>query len=310
MAGRRLALGIACALALGGPALGAEKPIAQAVITKESCASFDAAKAKATTQVKDGEGVYLNVLFPGAVEGYLASWEELPDDGIAGRKLFLLEIGEAGGTEAWDYDLVLPMPGEASGSFLCIGLAPGRVTPVWRGLWLKTVGDGAPGVWKNELRLYDKGDRGEGEKRLVARAPLTASVAGGVSKYAAQLADYKKRFAAGDASFNEPPPKGGLVDKAAIKAALAEAANGMDETPEGAYFTEPDWYIHEDAWGNLDYYHAGAAILYRRDGKSWIRAMDVRKWAQSKKVEVAIQAKELELSTAAYQKALSMSQAR
>lgn len=287
----------------------AAQPLAQAVITTEPCASFEDAKAKAVKQVKDGDAVYLNVLFPKPVENYLASWDELPNDGIQGRKLFLAEIGPAGSDEAWDYNLVLPAPGEVNGTFACFAFAPGKVTPVWRGLWLKAVGDGAPGVWKNEIRLFDKGDSGDGDRRMVARAPLTASVGKGISKYAAMLADYKKRHEAGDSSFNEAPPKGGLVDKVAIKAALAEAANGMDGTPEGAYFTEPDWYIHRDTWDNQDYVYAMAVVLYREDGEYRMRGMEVRKWP-NKLVEAVLQSKVTRLSVEAYQKALALSQTK
>jgi hypothetical protein len=303
-------VGFVCAWGLIASAAWAEASIVQAVVTKEPCANFEAAKAKAVTQVKDGDPVYLNLLFPKAVDKYLAAWDELPNAGIEGKKLFLVEIGEAGGTESWGYNLILPAPGEVSGNFACFAFAPGKVTPVWRGIWLKTVGEGAPGVWKNELRLYDKGDSRDGERRLLVRVPLTANVGQGVSKYAAMLADYKKRNEAGDAAFNEAPAKGGLVDKAAIKAALAEAANAMDETPEGAYFIESDWYIHNDTWGNQDYLHAMAVVLYHRDGKSWMRQMDVRKWTATKRVEAALQSKELELSADNYKKALGQSQVK
>lgn len=305
-----LAIVLSCALALAVAPAFADKGIAQAVVTREPCPSFEAAKAKAVAQVKDGEGVYVNLLFPKAVENYLAPWDELPNAGIEGKALFLVEIGPEGSSEAWDYNLVLPAPGEINGNFACFAFAPGKVTPAWRGIWLKTVGEGAPGVWRNELRFFDKGDSRDGERRLVARVPLAANVPTSISKYSAMLADYHKRFEAGDAAFNEAPPKGGLVDKAAIKAAFAEAANAMDESPEGAYFSDPDWYIHNDTFGNQDYLHALAVVLYKRDGKSFFKTMDVRKWTIAKKLEVALQSKETELSADSYKKALSLSQVK
>jgi hypothetical protein len=302
--------GIVFALAIGASQCWAEKPMAQALITKEPCASFEAAKAKAVSQVKDGEPVYLNLLFPKPVTDYLSVWETSPNSSYCNMKVFYLEIGEAGGSDAWNYCYLLPMQDELKGNFLCACMAPYKASPVWRAIWLKTVGEGAAGVWKNELRIYDKGDDGSLDRRLVALAPLTANVASGISKYAAQLADYKQRFAAGDIGFNQPPAKGELVDKAAIKAALAEAENAMDDKPEGCYFSESGWFIHKDSWDKLDYYHAMAVVFFRRDGTFWMREMDVMKWAGTNKVEIALKDKETELSSATYQKALSQSQAK
>lgn len=306
----RIARALSCALALGAAPAWAQKPIAQAVITKEPCVDFSAAKAKAVTKVKDGDPVYLNVQFPNGVEAHLTTWDGSPDSDIYGKKVLYLEIGEAGGGSAWDYAFIWPLADEMNGNFLCVGLAPCRATPVWRGLWLKTVGEGAPGVWRNELRIYDKGDDGSEDRRLVAVAPLTADVGSGIKKYAAQHADYKARFAAGDVAFNAPSPRGKLVDKEAIKAAMSEAAGYMDGKPEGAYFTEPGWYIHRDTWGDLDYHFAMAALFYARDGAYWTRAMEVRKWAGTKRIEAVLQAKELQLSPETYKKAISQSQAK
>ena len=301
-------LGLAGFWTLAALTAWAATPIAQAVVTTEACATYDAAKGKSVKQVNDGDGVYVNLLFPRQVESYLVSWDELGTTGSEGRKLLLVEIGPAGSSEAWDYDLVLPAPGELNGNFACFAFAPGKVTPVWRGIWLKTVGGGAPGVWRNELRFFGKDENGE--RQLLARVPLTANVPKSITKYSTMLADYKKRHDAGDAAFNEAPAKGGLVDKAAIKAALAEAANAMDETPEGTYFIETDWYIHNDTFGNQDYLHALAVVLYKRDGKFWYRQMDVRKWTATKRVEAAIQSKETELSAENYKKAMAQSQVK
>lgn len=246
------------------------KPLGQAVITTAPVQNWDEAKAKAVTEVNDGDPMYLCLQLPNAVSTYVARFSYDDQDRNSVRKVLRIEYGpQSRRMQVWTSDFFEPKGDELKSNFLCINLAPGEVRPLAVTSWLKIVGEGQPGVWKNQIWVWALGQEedtynDDNARQMLANVPITANVPKSIKKYKAQYDAFMKLVAA---ATNQAPAKGKLVDKASAKAIPALIANVVQEKVEGWYFTEDYW---KDQYNNL-----GTAILfkytpiiffYKRDG--------------------------------------------
>ena len=300
---------IVCLVLLSACPSMAADAIGRGVITKTAVKSFEEATTQAVTSVKDGESVYLNLKLPAPVETYLARWSYSKNYLNSDKKVLLVDVGPKDEPDtSWENGYILPTAEEMKQTFLSINLAPGAVSPMWIGLWMKVIGNGSPGRWENELRVYALGsteDTIHSERRLLAVVPLVADVEKGTSKYKALAADYQKRYDAGDPAFNLIPPKGKLVDKAAARGVLAAAKNSMEEKVSGFYFTDNVWYVHKDVLGRVEKHSTYGALFYARDSKKWVRFIEITKWRVGNKIDIALNS-ELQLTDQNYVKGLAL----
>lgn len=286
----------------------AEAPVAtlaKAVVTKAPVKDFAAAQAQAVTSVGDGDPVYLCVELPEPVENYLARYTYSDDMDSYKDKVLELAVGPLGRrNQTYQSGYFLPRPEELKSTFLCINLAPGAVSRQWLGIWLKAVGGGREGVWKNEIRVIALGKTEattSSESKVLAVAPLTAEVPSGVAKYQALAKAYEERHEKGDASVNQAPVKGSIVDNAARARVLAEAKN-QNQPVEGFYFTDNEWGLRDNELGRVDRNVAGGVVLFKRDGKNWIRYVTITRWKFRNATDVKLGAV-MELSAEQYAEA-------
>jgi len=259
------------------------KTVGECVLTAEPFDSYESAKGRKVTSIKDGQPVYFHVKFDKQIGSFAGRWYRgsATDVEYADRIGFILEVGPEGEvTKVYDSSIVLLAPKELAGNELHLNLAPGEVRPKPIAAWMDTLGKGLPGVWKNEIRLVTHQKiPGEGmtrwEKVYLAIAPLTADVSDGNDSYRKMASEYRKRVDQGDPSWNEVPAPGALKDSAAIKQVMAIVKREVGGEIGRLHFTVDTWYEQRNALGQLEQDTATAIVTLKSGGKYWARFIDV-----------------------------------
>lgn len=263
---------------------------AELVITSVKPKSLDDARAHRVSSVKDGEPVYLYLKLPKPVESYVFTWNLTGTHQFADRKALGIQIvppDQPDDLAAVIYNNFLPTDAELKTSELVIEMAPGELRPLSVDGWLRLVGGGRAGTWPQEFRIYSR-DMNALTTTILARAPLTASVEGGVAKYKAQLDAFKARQAAGDPAFNTIPSRGELVDVAAEKKAADSATKVSGLKFEKFFLTGDVWWENRNALGQLEKHNTSALGLYKAGAKCMAAIVNVNRHATSQTISSEI----------------------
>lgn len=276
----------------GSPASGATKGSAgQVVFTSSWAPGFDAAKAKAIKEVKDGDSIWVYVKLNRPVEDLVQKVRFTDDAGNVvenwSMTLVVCEQGASSGyTSGYNNQQIfikggkktptgmefnqgvvghLKLAAGATEFSLCLSQYKRHLSS-WA--FVRTVGEGQAGVWANEVRFY-----GEDQSRPFAAGPLTASVNDGIPKYRKMWLAYKEIYDKGDVADSELPPLGKFND-AKVKAVITSAAKAKGITPTKIYFTVDSWAQYEDEYART-YRKVYAAIMYKKDGKCFYSMAEV-----------------------------------
>ncbi|MBS1210915.1 MAG: hypothetical protein H6R19_3313, partial [Proteobacteria bacterium] len=259
---------------------------AELVISNVKPSSLADAWAHRVTRVKDGEPVYLYLKLPKPVEQYVFTWNLTGTSQFANRKALgiqIVPIDQPDDVPATLEENFLPTDAELKATEILIEMAPGELRPLSVDGWLRLVGGGRAGTWPNEFRIYSR-DMNNLTTTILARAPLTASVEGGVAKYKAQLDAFKARQAAGDPSFNTIPSRGALVDVAAEKKAAESATKVSGQKYDKFFLTGDVWWENRNALGQLEKHNTSALGLYKAGAKCMAAIVNVNRWAGNQNI--------------------------
>lgn len=265
-------------------------PGAELVITSVRPTSLEDARAHRIGVVHDGDPVYLYLKLPRPVENYVFVWNLSGSSEYADRKAIGIQINPVDHPEdapAVMEENFLPTDKELKATELVIEMAPGELRPISVYGWLRLVGGGRPGTWANEFRIYSR-DTNSLTTTILARAPLTASVEGGVAKYKAQLEAFKRRQEAGDAAFNTIPSRGEAKDPVAEKKAAELAAKTLGVKFTTFYLTGTVWWENRNAIGQLEKHNTSALGLYRSGAKCMAAIVNVNRWVPNQNVTAEV----------------------
>ncbi|MDP5238720.1 hypothetical protein Q9Q94_04225 [Uliginosibacterium sp. 31-16] len=259
----------------------AQLPGAELVISSVRPKSLADARAHRISSARDGDPVYLYLKLPRPVESYVFTWNLTGTSEYANRKAIGIQIvppDQPDELAAVIYNNFLPTDAELKASEIVIEMAPGELRPLSVDGWLRLVGGGRAGTWPQEFRIYTR-DMNAFTTTILARAPLTANVEGGVTKYKAQLDAFKARQAAGDPSFNTIPTRGAIVDVAAEKKAAESATKASGTRFDKFFLTGDVWWENRTALGQLEKHYTSALGLYKTSGKCMAAIVNVNRWA-------------------------------
>ncbi len=273
---------------------------AQMVLTSESVKTFDDAKAKAISSVKDGQPLYLHVRFPQAISNYVYNWRHV-------HHALQIEVGAAGNLrEKYSNTAIELTDEEMKGNELHIPLAPAVPRgKSYQSVWTEVVGGGRPGTWHNEIRLMTYPDVNRLDAPLyLASAALTAEVGSGIEKYRAMSAEFANRRVAGDPSTNQIPAKIARYDAGLVATITKQAATSIGVKLDTVYFTDDGWYDHKNAIGLVEYRRTFAAALYKQSDQCFAHTLDIAKWSNGR-VETTPDRNRIEISCNRYPAALA-----
>ncbi len=266
------------------------------VLTSKRARSWAEARAGSITSVGDGDDVYIYIRTDQPLGTYGAPISN--DENIVGhdRQWLWLEVGELGNRdETYNTCVFALTPQEEKQTEATFSLAPGDIRAAG-GLdcWLKTIGHGSAGTWKNELRLITM--RGQ-QRAYIQIHPLTANVSGGVAKYKKLAAQYQKRNDAGDVSFNAPPPKVDVRNKGLEKEVMRNIVSALGEKPTRFYFSTDEWTEQRNRSGQLEKTTSFGVITYREGKKCFYEMVDIDRSPQERIMGVSFRDKhEIECS--------------
>lgn len=205
------------------------------IFTSSEHANYDAAKAHAIKEVKDGDDLWMYVKF----DKPISSFTEETD--AYGKKAYYLRlaIGAAGNSTDWSEDAMQLPQNIASSNEIKINLSPGLTDrSKANGIFVYAVGKGQPGVWKNSVRVNQRTKSGESKK--IAEGEITANVPDDIQRYK-KIARQFENVLDGKAVFKEKPLREGSFKDAAIMNMVKDELKKKGYTPTRVYFYSDNW---------------------------------------------------------------------
>ncbi len=212
----------------------------EVIFTNKPYKNFAEAKPNAVSKVKDGDPLYV----------YLKTTDPLSNHTIKenrdGSVVYFINIaiGAEGDPTQYDYNSFMFSKQEvdALGNELMVNLAPGSAGKNKSfNLFLKALGEGDPGLWKNEIRFNN--DPNTTDPKSFAKGLILCDVQEGIAKYQKLYQNFKYVQEHGNKEDNEVPPKGAFTDaKLLAEAAAKIKAKGI--IPHKLYFFLDDWKVY------------------------------------------------------------------
>ncbi len=252
----------------------------QMILTKKYVSSFEEAQKNATDEIVDGDPLWLYIKSNKPFKEFATVRRISQSDGsVLKYYSLLLKLGPnsdwapyndncvlcfGNGKECANLDRVSPEMLDKSEMILNLTTYDSKGSSK---VMLSTVGNGMPGNWDNQVRLYVNDD-------LVAKARLNCKVEDGIAKYKQMWATYKDKLAKGDENSNELPKSGSFVN-ASIQGQVMQFMKQRGITPTKVYFTQNNWTEVDES--SIDRHrYITAVVTYQKSGKCFFSIVQVR----------------------------------
>ncbi len=243
----------------------------QMILTKQYFASFDLAKPNAIDEIKDGDPLWLYIKSNKPFKDIVKTSRITQSDGsVLKYYTLLLKLGPNNdmapyndncelcfgeGKECANSDRVPREMLEKNELILNLTTYDSKGSSR---VMLSTVGNGSPGNWDNQVRLYVNDDK-------VASARLHCKVEDGIAQYRKMWLTYKDVMAKGDENSNELPEPT-TYENAALKKQIIQQVKQRGITPAKVYFMMNGW--KEIDYSAIEKYrYITAAFTYQKKGK-------------------------------------------
>lgn len=243
------------------------------VVAKKIYATYDQASSNSINEVSDGDSLWLYIKSTKPFKE-LVDIRRIPqDDGnVLKSQILSVRLGPndnsapfsdlgtlcfGKGKECKYDDRIDPAALEASE----IRLALTKFDPKGssRAL-LSTIGEGRPGNWDNQIRLYVLG-----QDKPAAVVRLNCKLEDGIAKYKKMWAAYGEAQLKGDETTNELPEPAEYQD-ANLRETIVQKAKQKGIIPARFFFTNADWVeVEESSISRFRY--MTAAVTYKKGGK-------------------------------------------